>query len=92
MIIFETLILTIINRPEEAAFVEYQRKMENNKIGKTRIKALHTVSKLNFEPLKDRKFDAEMISEQARLLQLQGMFKKNQNMNVFILRIFFNLI
>ena len=72
--------MTLINRPEEAAFVEYQRKMENNKIGKTRIKALHTVSKLNFEPLKDRKFDAEMISEQARLLQLQGMLEKFYNL------------
>ena len=27
---------------------------------------------MSFEPLKDRKFDAEMISEQARLLELQA--------------------
>ena len=33
---FEELfqLLTLINRPEEAAFVEYQRKMENNKVGR----------------------------------------------------------
>ena len=42
---FEELfqLLTLINRPEEAAFVEYQRKMENNKVGRKKSTYLASI-------------------------------------------------
>ena len=64
-------LLTMLNRPEEAAFVDYQRKLEQNKSGELRAEALKISHNFNFSSLRDSKFDASMIEEQIRLLDFQ---------------------
>jgi len=67
-------LLTMLNRSEEAAFLEYQRKLEQNQDGKLRADAMQATLKINFEPQPELKFESSMIDEQVRLLDHQVGF------------------
>ena len=63
-------LLISLNRPEEAAYLEYQRKLEQNKSAKARSMALEATLKYHFESQRELDFDTTMIREQKRLLEL----------------------
>ena len=65
-------LLTTLNRSEEAAFLEYQRKLEQNKDGKVRAGALRSTMDIHFRSQRELKFESELIGEQIRLLETQG--------------------
>lgn len=64
-------LLTMLNRFEEAAFLEYQIKLEQHKEGKFLADALKSMLKIHFESQKELKFEAHVIGEQVRLLENQ---------------------
>ena len=65
-------LLTTLNRSEEAAFLEYQRKLEQNKDGKVRAGALRSTMDIHFRSQRELKFESWLIDEQIRLLETQG--------------------
>ena len=67
-----TLYLTYLNlRPEEAAYLEYQRKLELYKSAKARSNELDSTLRLHFDSQRELEFDAKLIREQKRLLDMQ---------------------
>ena len=68
--IIEILIHGII-RPEEAAYLEYQRKLELYKSAKARSNELESTLRLHFDSQRELEFDARLIREQKRLLDMQ---------------------
>lgn len=64
-------LLTTLNRSEEAAFLEYQRKLEQNKDGKVRAGALRSTVEIHFRSQRELKFESQLIDEQIKLLETQ---------------------
>ena len=60
-----------LNRPEEAAFLEYQRKLEQNKDGKVRASALRSTLEIHFRSQRELSRDSDLIVEQIKLLETQ---------------------
>lgn len=64
-------LLISLNRPEEAAYLEYQRKLELYKSAKARSNELDSTLRLHFDSQRELEFDAKLIREQKRLLDMQ---------------------
>lgn len=65
------LFLIFSIRPEEAAYLEYQRKLELYKSAKARSNELDSTLRLHFDSQRELEFDAKLIREQKRLLDMQ---------------------
>ena len=69
-----------LNRPEEAAFLEYQRKLEQNKDGKVRASALRSTLEIHFRSQRELSRDSDLIVEQIKLLETQlGLVEADKN-------------
>ena len=75
--------MTNLNRSEEGAFLEYQRKLEQNKDGKIRAGALQSTMDIHFRSQRELKFDECLIDEQIKLLETQvGLVEHDKNVKV----------
>lgn len=80
---FEELaeLLGTLNRPEEEAFLDYQRTLEQHRTGKVRSEALKTSLKYQFQSQRELMIESELIDEQIRLLEKQAVIVEKDKSN-----------
>lgn len=64
-------LLGILNRPEEEAFLDYQRKLEQSRPGKIRADKLKDTLKFQFKSQRELQVESDLIDEQIRLIEKQ---------------------
>ncbi|CAG5096848.1 Oidioi.mRNA.OKI2018_I69.XSR.g14810.t1.cds [Oikopleura dioica] len=77
-------LLGILNRPEEEAFLDYQRKLEQSRPGKMRAEKLKDTLKFQFQSQRELQVESELIDEQIRLIEKQLVIAEKDKSNKMI--------